>query len=1271
MNGNLQNILQLIGQSEPLTGEQKDAIVKSIKDADKELTVTAFKLERTEKVKHTTSILLEETIEELEQKRKAVEVQNRELEIESALERVRAQAMSMRTPYDLPGICEILYKELLALGITEIRNAMVNIYDDEKRTFINYDYSDEIGQSINHLAYDIHPVIEKQVEQIRRSADAFSETYYAGRDLEDWKAFRKSVGEKDDPRIEESTALFYYFFSIGTGAIGISTFNATSQNHLNVLKRCRNVFELCYRRYIDIEVAEAQAREAQIQLALERVRARTMAMQRSDELPIAANLLFQQVQSLGLPAWSAGYCIWDEDKQGITLWMSSEGVMQKPFHAPLTKDPSFIHMKEAYERNENFHLEEVGGEALVTHYQYMRTLPVVGEILDSIIAEGHPLPSFQIFHCAYFVQGFLLFITYEPVTAAHDIFKRFSKVFEQTYTRFLDLQKAEAQARESQIQLALERVRARTMAMQRSEELAEASFILDNQVRALGIKTRGCAFNIYGNNESTEWFSSESGTMPTYKTPRENIFLRYYEEGQKGKDLYIESFEGDACAAHYDYLCTLPGTGESLKKFKESGGSFPTRQTDHVAYFKYGYLLFITLESVPAAHDIFKRFAKVFEQTYTRFLDLQKAETQARESQIQLALERVRARTMAMQKSDELKYAATLLFQQVKTLGVPAYSCGYNIWEKGEKEFTSWMSTQDGSDIDGVSNIPLTEDANFIRYVESKKKGEPFFVLELRGERMQEHYEYLKTIPAFKGYFDYAVSVGFDLPQTQIHHVGNFSQGNLLFITLEPCPEFHNVFKRFAAVFEQTYTRFLDLQKAEEQALEAIKRASVDRVRAEIASMRTTADLERITPLIWNELTTLAVPFIRCGVFIMDEDKREVQTFLYTEGKTIASFTSTYSNSSLIVDVLPYWRRKEIYKTHWDEAAFLEQAKTLVQQGAITSGEKYLTEHRPTDLYLHFLPFLQGMLYVGDAAELSEENLQLVQALTDAFSTAYARYEDFNKLEAAKKQVDKTLNELKETQKQLIQSEKMASLGELTAGIAHEIQNPLNFVNNFSDVNAELLEELEEELTAGNTEEAIALANDIKENELKINHHGKRADAIVKGMLQHSRSSPGQKEPADINKIADEYLRLSYHGLRAKDKMFNSVINTDFDAHLEKIDIVAQDIGRVLLNLFNNAFYAVNEKKKKSENSFDPIISVSTKKENNLVFITVSDNGNGIQQKVLDKIFQPFFTTKPTGQGTGLGLSLSYDIIKAHGGEIKVKTQEGEGTVFIIELPVM
>ncbi len=275
-------------------------------------------------------------------------------------------------------------------------------------------------------------------------------------------------------------------------------------------------------------------------------------------------------------------------------------------------------------------------------------------------------------------------------------------------------------------------------------------------------------------------------------------------------------------------------------------------------------------------------------------------------------------------------------------------------------------------------------------------------------------------------------------------------------------------------------------------------------------------------------------------------------------------------------------------------------------------------------------------------------------------------------------ELKQSLRELKSTQAQLIQSEKMASLGELTAGIAHEIQNPLNFVNNFSEVNKEMLEELKAECLKPNAKRdddlQNDLINDVIANEEKINYHGKRADAIVKGMLQHSRASTGKKEPADINALADEYLRLSYHGTRVKDKSFNAEIKTDFDNSIGKINVVPQDIGRVLLNLFNNAFYAVNEKftvnRSPITDNYKPTVSVQTKKVNDKIQIVVSDNGNGIPSNIIDKIFQPFFTTKPTGQGTGLGLSLAYDIItKEHNGTIKAESKEGEGSTFVIILP--
>ncbi len=305
-------------------------------------------------------------------------------------------------------------------------------------------------------------------------------------------------------------------------------------------------------------------------------------------------------------------------------------------------------------------------------------------------------------------------------------------------------------------------------------------------------------------------------------------------------------------------------------------------------------------------------------------------------------------------------------------------------------------------------------------------------------------------------------------------------------------------------------------------------------------------------------------------------------------------------------------------------------------------------------------------------AEEKEKEFQLSEKMKAALAIQVE--ERTAELNEQKNDLLHALDELRTTQAQLIQSEKMASLGELTAGIAHEIQNPLNFVNNFSEISNELLTEMVDEINKGNTDEVKDIVKDVQQNLEKILHHGKRADSIVKGMLQHSRSNNNaKKEPTNINALADEYLRLAYHGLRAKDKSFNATLKTDFDASIGNINIIPQDIGRVILNLLTNAFYVTQQKAELKNQpaiqQYEPTVSVSTKTLGDMVEIKVADNGNGIPQKLIDKIFQPFFTTKPTGKGTGLGLSLSYDIVKAHKGNLSVVTKENEGTTFTMTLP--
>ena len=2029
MNIHLENIKKLL-EDISLSETEKQSLLKAVSDADKQWAITDFKLDRTEKVKKTTAILLQETIEELEHKRKAVEAQNRELEIQTALERVRFVAMSMRKPGELLDICEIVFKELSALGFSEIRNSMINIHNDGKGSLLNYDYSQQTGKTITEIRYDFHPLVAKQIKVTRSADDAFFDFSFAGQELKTFRELRKNNGEQDDPRLDITDALHYYFYSIGTGSIGISNYSGINEEQLQLLKRFRNVFNLAYQRYTDISLAEMQAKEARIEAALERVRARTMAMQKSEELPETSyllfqqlkdlgasadqfsigilneeaqtmdlsvtlhgsqlqntytikldepfvvsksytawkenkkslvvtltgkdledynayrnslskiqfnktaadkkwvvniaffsrgwmsfstfetvpeetirllerftavfdgtytrfldlqkaeaqareaqielalervrartmamyhsnelaetsSILFQQIKELGFESWSCGFCIWEKNDIA-EVWMGAEaGGLLPPMMIPYKEELTHHDIYEAFLEKKTAHHKIWEGAALEKHYKFLRSVPSVKTAIEQLEKAGLSLPEKQCYYVGFFKQGYLLLITKEPNAALEDlskrfaavfdltytrfldlqkaeaqakeaqieaalekvrsrslamhksneigeviwviiekmkelrieaqgisvatftagtkdllhwhanaempgeastmmmpyfddlifndciqardsgmelfakmyskkekddyinaaiahtdfkyfpeelkqwiwaqdslvfsfaiqkhsgifledytgklfsdeennilvrfsrvfeqsyvrfldlqkaeaqarearievalervrsrtmamhrsdelleasqlffqqirelgetvvqasiaivneetgfvelsssingshlpqtlnvpaddpyvmakgvaawkakqksltlefsgqelkdynalrnsflqtkvnfpedrwivnlsffskgwfsfssnkhesaeiiaVLKRFAAVFEQTYTRFLDLQKAEAQAREAQIELALERVRARTMAMQHSDELADASFLLDSQVRALGIQTRGCAFNIYGEKESTEWFSSEMGTMPVYKTPRDNIFLKYYAEGQKGRQMTIESFEGDACAAHYEYLCTIPVMGDALKQIKENGGSFPTRQIDHIIYFKYGYLLFITLEQVPEAHDIFIRFAKVFEQTYTRFLDLQKAEAQSRESQIQLSLERGRTQSMIMQHSSELDDTLRVFHEQILLLNIPsAFSF---LWLPDEEKsnhifWAAWAEEKNDTTIFKSKAITYPLDRNepaTSQCLIDWKSGEPVFSYAVSPEAVGGYFA------AWQELIDGVEKLTPAHFTNGLYYVEAFMRYGCFGVMLERDLDDNEkkILNRFAIEFERAYTRFLDLQKAETQTREAKIETSLERVRSKAMSMQKSEDLAAAITIVFEELGKLDLGILRCGIGILNKEKRTADVWTTTiadndnvvqvsgdesmdihpllsgafdawlnhedhsytlQGRDLTDYYKAVANENVKLpdsqslvsgaETMTQYYYNAVWSSGglfaFSETPFPEEARMILQRFAdvftltytrfsdlkqaeaqakeakievalervrsrtmamqksdelaetaavlfrqlinlgiaphrlyisIIKDEKGNSEFWITDedgskvstafranlnnnpsfykmlvawrenkkslaidmegeeLKTYFkhltslgIPFQggleqkrrlqnvsyfsQGFIGIASPEEQPEETILLMERFAAVFNLTYTRFndlkvaeahaiqaeEDLIKLQTEKKRAEDALTELRTTQTQLIQSEKMASLGELTAGIAHEIQNPLNFVNNFSEVNIELIEELKSQKSKLKSEEQDELLNDILSNSQKINHHGKRADAIVKGMLQHSRSSTSTKELTDINKLVDEYLRLAYHGLRAKDKSFNATLKTDYDETIGNINIIPQDIGRVILNLITNAFYAASLPSKGGfsdpDKSEGPIVWIRTKKENGKILISVKDNGPGIPSSIIDKIFQPFFTTKPTGQGTGLGLSLSYDIIKAHGGEIKVDSKDGKGSEFIIELPI-
>ncbi len=646
-----------------------------------------------------------------------------------------------------------------------------------------------------------------------------------------------------------------------------------------------------------------------------------------------------------------------------------------------------------------------------------------------------------------------------------------------------------------------------------------------------------------------------------------------------------------------------------------------------------------------------------------------------RELNIEAALEKIRNRTIAMQNSSEWQEVVGVFFAQMKHLGfhMPAYRL--ILHDENTEGLYYWIS---GYHKDRVEEYFEDYKASGFHkiYSEAKSDNSVYAVRELSAE---DSAPYLKELARQIDSTINSESSGATDIEEAVVCTAFTSHGAVETISknaLSPSDE--ALLHRLAKVINQSYTRFLDLKKSEAQALETVKQASLDRVRGEVASMRSKDDLSKITPLVWRELTTLKVPFIRCGVFIIDEEDGSILSILSApDGKALGLFSLKIEDTRITSNIFNSWKNEQVYTEHWDEEAFTQWTERLIELGHIESREIYQgASIPPKSLHLHFMPFRQGMLYVGNVELLSDENVDVVKSLAEVFSIAFARYEDFTKLELAKNEVEQTLSELKSTQSQLVHSEKMASLGELTAGIAHEIQNPLNFVNNFSELSYDLIEEMNKEIANKNDDEVLAIAHDLKQNLEKINHHGSRASSIVKGMLEHSRAGTAKKEFGDINDIAEEYLRLAYHGFRAKDKSFNVNFELDLDQSLPRVSMFSQDISRVLLNLINNAFYAVSEKSKRKPEGYQPAVTVSTKQVKSSVEIRVKDNGDGIPENVIDKIFQPFFTTKPTGKGTGLGLSISYDIVtKGHNGNLAVVTQTGEngqtetGTEFIITLP--
>ncbi|HVW14921.1 MAG TPA: hypothetical protein VHB54_13890, partial [Mucilaginibacter sp.] len=805
---------------------------------------------------------------------KQAEEQVRESRIQLALERVRARTMAMHTSDELAETAAVLFSQLTKLGDGPARIS-IGIPDEAAGT-VNFWATDQEGGQINvnfKARLSEQTTLSKMFAAWKAEAKSVS-IDLRGEELEEWVRFCREEMKiiiRDDLLKDRRTHTVACF---PAGWINYTTHEPPSRDAIRVLERFADMFGYTYTRFLDLQKAEAQARESQIQLALERVRARTMAMQKSEELADCASLMFEQVQSLGIPSWSCGYNVWSKGARTATCWMSNKGLLQPPFEVPLTEHATFIKFRESREKGEDFWFEELGGDELKAHYQYIISLPDIEKVTSLNEQRGVSLPDFQINHIANFSHGNLLFITYERVPEAKKIFTRFAKVFEQTYTRFLDLQKAEAQAREAQIELSLERVRASAMAMHKTDQLLDAAELLYRELTGLGIKSMAVTYSIMATDEKSAAYYSinpvdgKLNPVPFDLPHTETEVMRVILSGWKKQEAFSKLvLDEEATLKHQTYIAGKVQAHFAAHNFDHpfSVEAFlevsPKKAVIYAFNFAQGYIFIIGSEHLTKSQEeMVMRFTKAFEMTYRRFLDLKQAEEQAREAQIEAALERVRSKSLAMYHTSEIQLVIHTVHEELLKLNISIFGGSFIAINKDiTDKLYVWGSggTADTATEILVPDFNMTFCTNLINGI---KQGRGFFTEEFsRQEKIEYFTELFKHEPwsaipleeqkaVLEGEGNYTRSVA----------VSNYTS---IFIVNHNGRKFtddeNDILKRFSKVFEQSYTRFLDLQNAEEQARESQIQLALERVRARTMAMQHSEELVEVIQLVFDQLQQL------------------------------------------------------------------------------------------------------------------------------------------------------------------------------------------------------------------------------------------------------------------------------------------------------------------------------------------------------------------------------------------------------------------------------
>jgi hypothetical protein len=963
-----------------------------------------------------------------------LQIKNRELEIEASIERVRAVAMGMTKPEDMLKVCRVISDQLKQFGVEHIRNVQTVIINEEKGTYHNYQYFTPYDkESFEITECDKNPVVHAMINSMLGSPDAFFTTQITGEELATFRAYRKQDNQFPDPLLDDTESVDGNFFSIGPGGLGITLYRPLNEEGLEIFKRFHNVFSLAYRRFRDIEKAEAQAHEVQIELALERVRARTMAMKSSDELKEVVAGMFDGLKGLSVDPTVCNIVLIDKKTCDSDVWsahQTTNGLTTYRVYISHFEHPFRKKLIDAFLKKIPFSVHELSGDLKKSYIQYLIEHVDYSEAPEVVTSSNKELVNIDegiVLSAAYMKFGLLIVSRNGAVSNDESgILQRFAKIFEQTYTRFLDLQKAEAQAREAQIEAALERVRSRSLAMHKTDELQDVVRVVAEELKNTGVilDTGGAVICTYfqDSKDVIHWTATEDAAYPSvpYWLPyfKDELFDEAWESKTRGDDYFAKEFSYDVKNAFFSHAFEHSDYRQLPDEYKK----IILESSSHGLAWAWAENSAIMIPSIqgdlPSEEErkILIRFAKVFEQSFIRFLDLQKAEAQTKEANIQLALERVRAKTMAMKTQGDLLGVIELFGDQMIAVGL---KFGLVTFIEGPitktRDWDLWSYTPEAGTPTQKILIPYIEHPYFLKTArnveEYQKTGEPIqvktFTKEEKDTFLSHYFKHLPTLPDEVKEFLYA-NEGEAIVDA---FLGEITVSYAKWDSAAPSKEELKLFERFAKEFRQTYIRFLDIKKAEEQAREAQVNLAVERVRARALAMFKSEEILEVVHKLKEEIMGLDIPNVTAATIHLKEPDGRYRAW------DLTSISEDENELDISLDIR--WHREDTHpdffmREVWDRTEdyfvviqggdrYKHTVEWLHQNGHSDYAEEFeefLETSQLEKAYHPTVPLSNGRMCIDLLDPPSPEIESILKKMAGAFDLAYKRFEDLQKAEA-------------------------------------------------------------------------------------------------------------------------------------------------------------------------------------------------------------------------------------------------------------------------------